>query len=158
MKSALAQARLVWRALLLAEAPLEVERWTSWAEATILKGETAPPDWLSSLAVAYTREAALAAVSSGIGLEVGGSESLDPQSLVIGFVVGRHVAGELSAKEMWAKLAQVADVAEFLDSGKWRPYAGPAVGGQVLSPLLSLLPVAHFANAQATLFLQTPGA
>jgi hypothetical protein len=158
MNSTLAQARLVWSALLLSGVPLGVERWTSWADANILASDIAPPEWLSSLAVAQTREAALAATSAGLGLEAAGNESLDPQTLVIGFVVGRHVAGELNTKEMWSKLAEVADIAEFLDSGKWRPYTDPSANGLAPSPLHYLIPVATFANEQAALLFQPSGA
>lgn len=155
----LVQARHVWSALFRAGVPVKSERWVSWADTCISESADAPPAWLCSLALASTPEAASVAVSGGLGLEGATDATLDSQALVIGFVVGRHLAGQVTTEEMWAKLAEVADVAEFLDSGKWRQYAATVEASSPLSsPLQCLTPMACFAHEQAAALLQAPGA
>lgn len=154
--SPLAQARHVWHALFLAGVRIEADRWVAWADARIASGADAPADWLCLLSQAQVPEAAHAAVSEGIGLEDATEALICRQSLVIGLVVGRHLAGEITSEDMWVKLNEV-DVAEFLDSGKWRQYA-TSIGecDAPPTPLHCLLPVARFARAQAFAILQWP--
>ncbi|WP_374673693.1 hypothetical protein [Ideonella sp.] len=109
------------------------------------------------LSTASSSVEALAAVEQDVGLEV--EHWLDPEALLIGFVVGRHLRGELSTDAMWAKLDQVADVAEFLDSGKWKKYSAQvkAQGEPFESGAMrNLSLVASFANAKLSLLLCSP--
>ena len=152
----LAKSRQIWHALLIADVSVEAAQWITWADASILEYHEAPPDWLCSLALASTRKAATIAVSEGVGLDEYPDALFDCTSLVIGFVVSRVLTGQLTSAEMWEKLAEVADVAEFLDSGAWRQYAMTTNAiSPTASPFQCLLPVAQFAIEQASILLRT---
>jgi hypothetical protein len=149
----LPQARQVWQALFRAGVNLSEAQWQAWADAQLLDEQT-PPSWLLALSTAQSRGAALAAVEHDIGLE---SEcTLDAEALVIGLVVERHLRGELSLDGMWGNLREVADIAEFLDSGKWKGYGSEAVvRGEQSDPLSIrlLTPVASFASEKLSSLL-----
>jgi len=150
------EARQVWRAVLRAEAQIHVHQWQTWADSQVLSVQE-PPAWVLRLSTAGSRKTALAAVEQDIGREV--ESELDPDALLIGFVVARHLRGELSTEAMWVKLNQTADVAEFLDSGKWQRYSVEveAQGEPCESVAMrSLSQVASFANAKLSLLLSSP--
>lgn len=154
--TSLAKSRQVWHSLLIAGVSVEAAQWITWADACILECHDAPPAWLCSLALAGTRQAAAIAVSEGVGLDEYPDALFDCTSLVIGFVVSRKLTGQLTSEEMWGKLAEVSDIAEFLDSGAWRQYVTTTHAiSPTSSPLQCLLPVAQFAIEQGSILLQT---
>ena len=150
------EARQIWRALLLAGVEVPSAQWQEWADAQLLV-EQEPVPWLLALSTAPSTGTALAALEHDIGLEA--ECSLDPAALVIGFVVERHRRGELSHESMWVRLREVADIAQFLDSGKWMRY-GTEVEVQEAqadsSFIRCLTPVASYAIEK--LFLLVPAA
>jgi hypothetical protein len=152
------EARQLWRALLQSETEIQPSQWQAWADGQLMSTQT-PPFWVTALSTSGSREAALAVVEHDIGLDA--EHPLDPQALLIGLVVERHLQGRLSSEAMWAKLRQVVDVPEFIDSGKWREYStkGEAYGDSSSSSVLRLLsPIASFASAKVSSLLSAqPG-
>jgi hypothetical protein len=154
-EKSLAKYRQIWYSLLIADVSVEAAQWITWADACILECHDAPPDWLCSLALASTRQAATIAVSAPIDLNESPDALFDSDSLMIGFVVSRKLSGQLTSEEMWRKLAEVSDIAEFLDSGAWRQFVTSTHAiSPTSSPLQCLLPVAQFAIEQGSMVLQ----
>jgi len=157
--TSISEARWVWLALLRSGVPCEPAQWTAWSEARLFATERAP-EWLCDFGSAATRDEALHAVSAGIGQET--PPEIDEQGLVIGFVVGRHLSGELTFEAMWEKLTALTDIAEFLDAEKWKQYS-TLPSSQVVGPpnaehgiLVTLGPLADFANEVGSSLLAGP--
>jgi len=144
------EARLVWSALLRSGSPCDESRWRGWADAQILQGRGTPPMWLIDLSVASTHHEAQRAVDTDFGLD--GCSITDREALIIGFVAGRYFNGELPLEAMWFKLRELTDIAEFLDSGRWKLNAAirsgtPRASTQDMTACLK--PAASFAFQKA---------
>lgn len=149
------EARQVWRALFRAGVEVPATQWQAWSDAR-LPVEQEPPSWLLALSTCQSSGSALTALEQDIGFEA--ECSLDPEALAIGFVVMRQLRGELTLEGMWAKLCEVSDVAEFLDSGKWKSYESEEAAQEVPRdppsvPCLS--PVASYASEKLFLLLSS---
>jgi hypothetical protein len=154
----LVEARQVWRAALRAGVKVTAAQWQAWADARLIR-EQAPAPWLLALSLAHSSGSALEAVECDIGLEA--ACWLDPEALVIGFVIERYLNGEVSLEAMWAHLGEVADVAEFMDSGKWKRYAAEGSISEWLhvpEPVRCLMPVASFARENLSSLLSSSAA
>ena len=150
----LSEARSLWFALLSSGAPCSASWWRDWADAQILYSDATPPSWMCDLSIASTHDEALRAVAADIGYDKPSTSNVE--ELLIGFVAGRYFNGELPFDAMWTKLCELTDIAEFLDSGRWEPYAITS-GNRSRAPASDvatwLRPVASFADQQASSLL-----
>ncbi len=120
------QARQLWALLLRSGTPCEGHRWRTWADAQIRDEVAVAPSWVLLLLTAATRDQANDALGEDLGLDVAKypGQVFEGDALTIGFVFARYLDGEFSLDEMWAELRRTVDIAEFIDSGKWRRWHG----------------------------------
>lgn len=114
-------ARIIWSHLLHFDNAGLLD-WRRWAAEAILDIDFVAPFWLCELTVAQSSQAALECVREGIGgyrnLE---TDEIDEESLLFGLSY-LWLARHKSADEAWRTMADFGDLADYVDSGRWRQY------------------------------------
>lgn len=117
-------SRQLWVALFRSGVKIDGLVWRDWAGRKIRALESVP-GWVLNLSMVDARNDAMNAVRADMGREYAsiGSEALNDEALLIGFVYERYAAGEIPASKMWAILNREVDFVQFMDDEKWKLFS-----------------------------------